>query len=73
MPMTTTLLVLGRVPPELWNVLGTRLLPKLCSGNDLEINVDVRLTVDSVVAGDLKSDLQQVFEDLGLRDSFGVE
>ena len=37
---TRTLHLIGTVPPEIWNRLGTKIIPKLKSGADLKIGVD---------------------------------
>jgi len=39
-PVSTVLRVRGQVPPETWNRLGTKIIPKLKSGFDLKIDVD---------------------------------
>jgi len=72
-PSVTTVSISGKVPPELWNRLGTRVLPKLRNGKDLEISVQFSVSVDSTMAGDLQSELKQALEDLGLMDVFDVE
>ena len=63
-PLKRTLRVRGEVPPELWNRLGTRLLPKLRSGDDLKVGIDLVVTVDGALAENLRSDLQQILDDL---------
>jgi hypothetical protein len=40
-----TLRISGSVPPEVWNRLGTKILPKLRSGSDLKIGLDFSVTV----------------------------
>ena len=63
---TTTLRLVGAVPAELWNRLGTRLLPKLRAGTDLRVGVDITVTVDHGLAKSVSADLRQILEDLGL-------
>ncbi len=63
---TAALRILGEVPPEVWNRLGTRLIPKLRSAANLTIRVDVSATVDGSAADDLVDDLEQIRRDLGL-------
>lgn len=63
---TKTIRLVGGVPPELWNRLGTKVLPKLRSGSDLKVGVEFSVTVNSDVAGNLTSDLRQILDDLGL-------
>jgi hypothetical protein len=62
----------GTVPSELWNRLGVKLLPKLRSGSDLKLNVDMAVTVNSDVAGSLASDLRRLLDDLGLADKIDI-
>ena len=71
-PASKVLHVSGHVPPETWNRLGTKLLPKLRSGSDLEVSVDFRVTADATMAKSLADDLRQILSDLGLADEVGV-
>jgi len=70
---TETIRLVGNVPPEVWNRLGTKILPKLRSGTDLRIGLDFSVTVKSEHAGSLASELQQILEELGLAQSVRVE
>lgn len=63
---TRTLRLVGIVPPEVWNRLGTKILPKLRSGADLKVGVDFSVTVNAAVAEALASDLRQIVQELGL-------
>lgn len=64
--------VVGEVPSEAWNRLGTKLIPKLrSSGNDLSLKLDLSTTVEGN-AGALRDDLRQVIEDLGLTERLKV-
>jgi len=65
-----TLRISGDIPPELWNRLGTKVLPKLRSGHDLKVGVEFRVSVDGAMAASLEVDLRQALEDLGLAGSF---
>ncbi|GIW52370.1 MAG: hypothetical protein KatS3mg081_1725 [Gemmatimonadales bacterium] len=69
---TRTIRLVGSVPPEVWNRLGTKLLPKLRSGSDLRIGVDFSVTVNRNVAGNLTADLRQILQDLGLTDTVQI-
>ena len=64
----TTLRLAGAVPPEVWNRLGTRLLPKLRSGRDLSIGLELTVTVDAQSGPELATELRQALHDLGLAD-----
>jgi hypothetical protein len=63
----------GDVPPEIWNRLGTKLLPKLRSGNDLKVRFNCELTVDASSAKTLSSELHQILSYLGIAESVRVE
>lgn len=63
---TCTLHLSGVIPPEVWNRLGTKILPKLRSGMELQIGVDFRVTLKSDSAQSMKSELRQILDDLGL-------
>lgn len=71
-PREVVLRIGGTVPPELWNRLGTRLLPKLRSGDGLRIRVDLEVTVAADMESGLRSDVKQAIDDLGLSSSFDV-
>lgn len=70
---TKTIRLVGIVPPEVWNRLGTKVLPKLRSGTDLKVGVDFSVTVGADTAGSLTSDLRQALEDLGLSEVVRIE
>jgi len=70
---TRTLRLAGIVPPEVWNRLGTKILPKLRSGSDLKIGLDFSVTVPSDSAAGLVTELRQILQELGLGDSVKVE
>jgi hypothetical protein len=54
----------GAMFPEQWNKLGTRLIPKLRSGeHDLSLNLDAGLTVGPQNVGHVETDLWQVLRD----------
>jgi hypothetical protein len=70
---TRTLRVSGSVPPEVWNRLGTRLIPKLRSGSDLQLLLNAKLSVSADTAPTLKKDLEQALADLGLSGRLDVD
>jgi hypothetical protein len=39
-----TLRVVGKIPPEVWNRLGTKVLPKLKSGTELQVGITLTAT-----------------------------
>jgi hypothetical protein len=70
---TRTLQVRGQIPLELWNRLGTRLLPKLRTGTDVRIGIDLSVTVTMDQAPNLEKDIRQSLDDLGLGGDVKVE
>ena len=70
---TKTLRLVGTVPPEVWNRLGTKILPKLRAGSDLRIGLEFTVTVKADTAGSLAAELQQILQELGLGEAVRVE
>jgi hypothetical protein len=71
-PKARTLRVSGGLPPETWNRLGTKLLPKLRTGTNLSIRIDISVTAYGTAADALQADLQQVLKDLGLEETVRI-
>ena len=69
----TTLRLAGTVPPEVWNRLGTRLLPKLRSGDDLSVGIELLVSVNSQFAQSMEIELKQILDDLSLGDRVRIE
>ena len=69
----TMLRLSGRVPHEIWNRLGMKILPKLRSGEDLTVGIEFSVSVDSGVAKDMEADLRQILDDLGLGDQVLIQ
>ena len=65
---TRTFRISGDVPPEVWNRLGTKVLPRLRGGADLKIEIEFSVTVDSGAAHRFETDLRQILADLSLSD-----
>jgi hypothetical protein len=68
-----TVKVIGVLPPELWNRLGTKILPKLRTGAELKIGLDFSVAVSADVAAGLMADLRQILQELGLADQVQVQ
>ena len=68
----TTLRLTGTVPPEVWNRLGTKVLPKLRSGEDLSVGIEFSVSVGSAFARNMETELRQILDDLGLSDRVRV-
>jgi len=63
---TRSLHLSGTVPPEVWNRLGMKILPKLRAGSDLRIGVDFSVTVSADASAALEAELRQILQELGL-------
>ena len=70
---TRTLRLVGTVPPEVWNRLGTKILPKLRSGLELKIGLEFSVTVSADSANGLATDLKQILQELGLAEAVKIE
>ena len=70
---TRTIRLSGDVPPETWNRLGTKLLPKLRSGANLKIGIEFSVTVEGRMARGLVDELKQILTDLGLSEKVKIE
>ena len=69
----TVLHLAGSVPPEVWNRIGIKLLPKLRSGKDLSLGIDLSVAVGTPFAPTLEDDLRQILADLGLSDRVRIQ
>jgi hypothetical protein len=71
---TKTVRIAGTVPPETWNRLGTKLLPKLRSGGAvLEVHLDLSTTVRADLAAGLTTEVRQILDEIGLADTVDVK
>ena len=62
----------GTIPPELWNRLGTKLIPKLRAGDKMTIGTDITVEVSQPMAESLQAEVQQVLSDLNLADQVTI-
>ncbi|HPW56131.1 MAG: ATP-binding protein [Thermoanaerobaculaceae bacterium] len=72
-PSTRVVRLTGSVPPEVWNRLGTKILPKLRTGSELRIGLDLSASVSETAAENLIAELRQILQELGLTGSVQVE
>lgn len=65
----------GDIPVEVWNRLGTRLLPKLRGGGgqNLKVGVSFELTTNGADADAMAADLRQILDDLTLGDRVRID
>ena len=68
-----TLRLVGSIPPELWNRLGTKILPKLRSGDDLRVGIDFSVSLPADAAAAIEPDLRQILDELGLAGRLRIE
>jgi hypothetical protein len=68
-----TIRVRGDVPPESWNKLGIKLIPKLKGGKTLILKLEASVDADGAQAEAMRRDLRQVLADLGLTAQIRVE
>ncbi|GAB4355299.1 MAG: hypothetical protein Kow0099_39280 [Candidatus Abyssubacteria bacterium] len=64
-----TLTIRGSIPPELWNRLGTKIIPKLKQGSMLHLGLEFTATVDGKLADGLRKDIEEIISDLKLTDA----
>ena len=65
--------VSGIIPPEQWNRLGTRLIPKMRAAGPMTATIRLESDVDPTRATALSTELQQVIDEIGLSASMRVE
>lgn len=70
---TVMLRLVGTLPPEVWNRLGTKVLPKLRNGKNLRVGIDFAVEVDAQFAKSAETDLRQIVEELGLDGQVRIE
>jgi hypothetical protein len=63
----------GSVPAESWNRFGSKLLPKLRTGDHVQARVELSCRIDSSGATNLETDVRQLLDDLGLSGQFSIE
>ena len=68
----TTLRLTGNIPPEVWNRLGTKVLPKLRQGEQLALAIDCSVRVDGRSAQHVMAEIKQALADLDLQDAVTV-
>lgn len=69
----TKLLASGAVPPELWNKLGTRLIPKLRSGKVVSLRVQTSVEIPASERQHLVAEIRRILAELGLDQEWKVE
>jgi hypothetical protein len=68
-----SIILTGVIPPELWNKVGIRLIPKLRSNAQPTLGINFVLELDSTQAANLVREIQQALADLELTEKIKVE
>lgn len=68
----TVLLISGSIPPELWQRVGTKLIPKLRSGEGTSIQLELKSEFKAEYLANIKMEIQQILTDLGVNDSVTI-
>jgi hypothetical protein len=68
----TRITISGDVPPEQWNRLGTRLLPRLRVAGEVFASITLHCEHDPTTSSGLVEDLQRTLHDLGLADRLKI-
>jgi hypothetical protein len=58
--------VSGTIPAELWQRVGTKLIPKLRAGDGTTIRIEMKATFKAELASSAHMELQQTVNDLGV-------
>jgi hypothetical protein len=61
------------VPPEVWNRLGTKVIPQLKSGADLTVGVEFAVSLNADLVVSTAAELCQIVHDLGLEGQLKIE
>ncbi len=69
----TTIRLSGAIPPESWNRLGIKVLPKLRSGENLSVRIELSVSVEAGVSEGLQLELSQALADLDLAGRVSVD
>jgi len=69
---TATVRIRGSIPPEVWNVLGRKVIPKLKAGKDMKVGIELSAVFDGQVASQIAQELRQALKELGLSNEVEV-
>ncbi|HLB98887.1 MAG TPA: DUF499 domain-containing protein, partial [Acetobacteraceae bacterium] len=62
----------GDVPPEQWNRLGTKLLPRLRAAGRVAASITLRCEIETAATAELTAELERTLQDLGLADRLQI-
>lgn len=63
----------GFIPPEIWNRLGSKIIPKLRTGSDLKMGIEFSVMIASDNSSSFEADIKQIINDLNLNDVIKIE
>lgn len=63
----------GSIPPEIWNRVGNKLIPKLRTGEALEVAIGLTVRVSSTQRSHFVEEVRQILSDLGLTDRVTID
>ena len=72
-PAAQTLHLSGSIPAEIWNRLGSKIIPKLKSSGEVQVSVDFKVTVSAGAGAALQAELQQILDDLGMAQQIEIK
>jgi hypothetical protein len=72
-PVSQQFRLVGSIPSEVWNRLGTKLIPKLKNRNNLNLAVDLSFELDSRDSEQCIAELRQTLADLSLTDILRIK
>ncbi len=65
--------VSGTIPPEQWNRIGTRLLPKMRAAGAVTATIRLEIEIDQTKATALSTELRQIVEETGLSGTVRID
>ena len=68
---STIISIAGTVPPEQWNRLGTRLIPKMRAAGTVTATISLEIEVDRAKSAAVSTELRQIIDEIGLSLEFG--
>lgn len=68
-----TVRIKGNIPPELWNRLGTKLIPKLRVSTNVQYGISFTAELDAKSASALETEIKHILDDLNLSDRLSIE
>lgn len=62
----TSVTIKGDIPPEMWNRIGTKIIPKVKQASELRVSLEITLDMKRNEALALKKELEQLLVEMGL-------